>query len=61
MGSRIGAPGPPALGPGQQFGGGGAAAIVPYLAKAMGMPFEIAPRAEVISAIGAMLDTLLEI
>lgn len=36
-------------------GGGGAAAIVPYLAKKMGRPFEIAPRAEVISAIGAAL------
>ncbi|MHB2020314.1 MAG: hydantoinase/oxoprolinase family protein [Candidatus Xenobia bacterium] len=41
-------------------GGGGATAIVPYLAKVMGLPFEIAPRAEVISAIGAALAMVKE-
>ncbi|HEY4001099.1 MAG TPA: hydantoinase/oxoprolinase family protein [Candidatus Xenobia bacterium] len=41
-------------------GGGGAAAIVPFLAQAMGLPFEIAPRAEVISAIGAALAMVKE-
>ena len=41
-------------------GGGGAAAIVPALARAMQLPFEIAPRAEVISAIGAALAMVKE-
>lgn len=41
-------------------GGGGAAAIVPYVAKLLGLPFEIAPRAEVISAIGAALAMVKE-
>jgi len=36
-------------------GGGGARAIVPYTAKKMEIPFEIAPNAPVISAIGAAL------
>jgi len=36
-------------------GGGGALAIVPYTAKKMQLPFEIAPNAPVISAIGAAL------
>lgn len=41
-------------------GGGGAAAIVPYLAKKLSLPHEIAPRAEVISAIGAALAMVKE-
>lgn len=41
-------------------GGGGAAAIVPYVAQKLGMPHEIAPRAEVISAIGAALAMVKE-
>jgi N-methylhydantoinase A len=41
-------------------GGGGAAAIVPFVAEKMGMPHEIAPRAEVISAIGAALAMVKE-
>lgn len=36
-------------------GGGGASAIVPATARAMGVPFENAPNADVISAIGAAL------
>lgn len=36
-------------------GGGGAMAVVPYTAKKMDLPFEIAPNAPVISAIGAAL------
>jgi N-methylhydantoinase A/oxoprolinase/acetone carboxylase beta subunit len=41
-------------------GGGGAAAIVPFLAEKMGLPFELAPKAEVISAIGAALAMVKE-
>lgn len=41
-------------------GGGGASAIVPFVAEKMGLPFEIAPRAEVISAIGAALAMVKE-
>ena len=41
-------------------GGGGATAVVPKVAQALGMPFEIAPRAEVISAIGAALAMVKE-
>lgn len=41
-------------------GGGGAAAIVPYVAKKLNLPHEIAPRAEVISAIGAALAMVKE-
>jgi N-methylhydantoinase A len=36
-------------------GGGGAAAIVPYLAKRLKLNFELAPEADVISAIGVAL------
>lgn len=36
-------------------GGGGAAAIVPYVARAMGLPYQLAPDADVISAIGVAL------
>jgi len=41
-------------------GGGGAAAIVPYVAQKLNLPCEIAPRAEVISAIGAALAMVKE-
>ncbi|MBQ7502333.1 hydantoinase/oxoprolinase family protein [bacterium] len=41
-------------------GGGGAAAVVPFTAQAMGLPFEIAERAEVISSIGAALAMVRE-
>lgn len=41
-------------------GGGGAGAIVPYVAEKMKLPFEIAERAEVISAIGAALAMVKE-
>lgn len=41
-------------------GGGGATAVVPKVAEAMGYNFEIAPRAEVISAIGAALAMVKE-
>ena len=41
-------------------GGGGAAAVVPYVAKKLNLPHEIAPRAEVISAIGAALAMVKE-
>ncbi|MBI3929914.1 MAG: hydantoinase/oxoprolinase family protein [Armatimonadetes bacterium] len=41
-------------------GGGGAGAIVPFLAEKLGFPFEIADRAEVISAIGAALAMVKE-
>ncbi len=41
-------------------GGGGAGAIVPYCAEKMKLPFEIANRAEVISAIGAALAMVKE-
>jgi N-methylhydantoinase A/oxoprolinase/acetone carboxylase beta subunit len=41
-------------------GGGGAGAIVPVVAEKLGFPFEIARRAEVISAIGAALAMVKE-
>lgn len=41
-------------------GGGGAAAVVPFVAEKLGLPHEIAPRAEVISAIGAALAMVKE-
>jgi N-methylhydantoinase A len=41
-------------------GGGGAGAIVPYVAEKLGMAFEIAPHAEVISAIGAAMALVKE-
>lgn len=41
-------------------GGGGAGAIVPIVAKKLDFPFEIAERAEVISAIGAALAMVRE-
>lgn len=41
-------------------GGGGAAAVVPFTAQTMGLPFEIADHAEVISAIGAALAMVRE-
>lgn len=41
-------------------GGGGAGAIVPVVAEKLGFPFEIANRAEVISAIGAALAMVRE-
>lgn len=41
-------------------GGGGAAAIVPFTAQVMGLPFEIADHAEVISAVGAALAMVRE-
>jgi N-methylhydantoinase A len=41
-------------------GGGGAGAIVPVVAEKLGLPFEIAERAEVISAIGAALAMVRE-
>lgn len=41
-------------------GGGGAGAIVPIVAEKLGFPFEIADRAEVISAIGAALAMVRE-
>ncbi len=41
-------------------GGGGAGAIVPVVAKKLDFPFEIADRAEVISAIGAALAMVKE-
>jgi hypothetical protein len=41
-------------------GGGGASAVVPYVAEKLGLPFEIAPRAEIISAIGAALAMVRE-
>jgi len=41
-------------------GGGGAGALVPFLAERMGLPFELARRAEVVSAIGAALAMVRE-
>ncbi|MEW6278738.1 MAG: hydantoinase/oxoprolinase family protein, partial [Candidatus Eremiobacterota bacterium] len=41
-------------------GGGGAGALVPFVAEKMGLPFEIAQRAEVISAVGAALAMVRE-
>lgn len=41
-------------------GGGGCAAIVPFVASELGLPFELAERAEVISAIGAALAMVRE-
>jgi len=41
-------------------GGGGCAAIVPFVASKLGLPFELAQRAEVISAIGAALAMVRE-
>lgn len=41
-------------------GGGGAGALVPFLAERMGLPFELARRAEVISALGAALAMVRE-
>lgn len=41
-------------------GGGGSGAIVPVVAEKLGMPYEIADRAEVVSAIGAALAMVRE-
>ncbi|MGM9998006.1 MAG: hydantoinase/oxoprolinase family protein [Candidatus Bruticola sp.] len=41
-------------------GGGGCAAIVPFTAQRLGLPFELAQQAEVISAIGAALAMVRE-
>lgn len=41
-------------------GGGGAASLVPFAAQEMSLPFEIAPNAPVISAIGAALAMVRE-
>lgn len=41
-------------------GGGGCAAIVPFVASELGLPFELAQQAEVISAIGAALAMVRE-
>lgn len=42
-------------------GGGGAGAIVPMVAQILGMPYELAEKAEVISAIGAALAMVKEV
>ena len=42
-------------------GGGGASAIVPHLAKTLGLQFEIAAEADVISAIGVALGLVREV
>lgn len=42
-------------------GGGGVAAVVPYLSKKMGIPYKIAPDQEVISAIGVGLALIRDV
>jgi N-methylhydantoinase A/oxoprolinase/acetone carboxylase beta subunit len=42
-------------------GGGGVAAVLPYVAKKLGIPYEISPDQEVISAIGVALALIREV